>query len=148
MNNTITSINRLRIHSFVNITDPLPYARLILVQELIRSLVQVLPCHLNIALSGFDFRMPNELLSFENVLSRIVELSCLCHSKVVALNFKVMLIEELSNHLRPLVCWVTTSTWWEDDVRVICAYFNLISSDCSNRDFINNNCACACFLAC
>ena len=141
MNNIITSINSLLIHSFVNITDPLPLARLILVQKLIRSLVQVLPCHLNIALSGLDFRMPKEMLSFDDILSRFVELSCLCHSKVVALNFEVVIFEELSNLLRPLVCWVTTFAWFEDVVRVICAYFNLISFDCSNRLFINNNCA-------
>ena len=91
--------------------------------------------------------MPNELLSHHNVLSCFVELSCLRHSEVVALDIVTMLLEELCEHLSPLVCWVTPVAGWEHDVDVICANLILICLDYSDCGLINHDSACTRFLA-
>ena len=117
----------------------MPLARLLLAQELVRCLIQLLPGHLDVALRGLDLGMTDELPSFFNVFSCFVELSCLRHSEVVAFDSEAVLLEELCQHLRPLVCRVTSIAAWEHYVSVARANLVLICFDCIDCFLINHD---------
>ena len=77
--------------------------------------------------------MANELLSLDDILGCLVELSYLCGSEVVALDFHPMVIVELFDHLRPLVRRVGPITRREHDFGVRCIHKDLVCFDSVDR---------------
>ena len=87
--------------------------------------------------------MTNELLSLDNVLGCLIEVSYLGCSEVVALDFHPIVIVELGEHLRPLVSRIGPITSRKHDLRVRCTQIVLVCFDSIDCLLVNHDCASA-----
>ena len=87
--------------------------------------------------------MANKLLSLDYILGRLIEVSYLGCSEVVALDFHPIAVVELGKHLRPLVSRVGPITSRKHDLQVRCTQIVLVCFDSVDCLLVNHDCASA-----
>ena len=120
-------------YSVAHHSSLLSLVRPLLGQEVLGSLVERLSANLDVLLCCADLTVANELLSQDYVLGRLVELSYLCGSEVVALDFDMMLLVEFGELLSPLVSRVACNPSFEHFIGVRCMHIDLVCFDGLDR---------------
>ena len=129
----------LNINSVARHSSLLPLIRPLLGQEFPVCMIQLLSVYLDVSLCRSNTRMANELLSLDDVFGSLIVLSNRCCSEVVALDYHIMALVELCEHLCPLVSRVASKTSFKHDLRVSCTYIDLVSFDSIDCLLVNHD---------